>query len=63
MNFSREEIQDLEDAIYHAAEHIAWKQESFSDYSKTDLKRMNKFVERLMKLKTRLGEPVGQGRN
>jgi hypothetical protein len=63
MNFTREEIQDLEDAIHDASELISWKQESHDDYSERDLKRMNRYVERLLKLKNRLSEPVAHGKN
>jgi HEPN domain-containing protein len=52
--FTRNEIQDLEEAIYMALELISCKQESPDDYSKTDLKRMIKCVERLLKLKSKL---------
>jgi hypothetical protein len=55
--FTPEEIQDLEDAIYFAAEHIAWKQENFLDYSKKELGQMSRYLARIMKLKARLSKP------
>ena len=61
MNLSREEIQDLEDAIYFAGELIALRQGQFADYSEHELERAGKFVQRLLKLKTKLGSRVAIG--
>ena len=60
--FTREEIQDLEDAIYFTVEHVVRKQE-LRAHTEKEIERMNKFVERLLKLRRQLKCPVGQGRN